>query len=128
MLPPFSPEPYVDFSQDEPRAKMLAALEQVSGELGRTYSLWINGRAVTPSETFNSVSPADPDRVVGTVAKANADLADQAVKSAADAFHEWSRFEPDARARILVKAAHIMRRRLYELAAWQCFEESKSWI
>ncbi len=128
MLPPFSPEPYVDFSQDEPRAKMLAALEQVSGELGRTYSLWINGRAVAPSEAFNSVSPADPDRVVGTVAKANADLADQAMKSAADAFHDWSRFEPDARARILVKAAHIMRRRLYELAAWQCFEEGKSWI
>lgn len=128
MLPPFSPEPYVDFSQDEPRAKMLAALDQVSSELGRAYPLWINGRTVTPSETFDSVSPADPDRVVGTVAKANADLADQAVKYAADAFRDWSRFDPDARARILVKAAHIMRVRLYELAAWQCFEESKSWI
>jgi len=36
--------------------------------------------------------------------------------------------EPATRARILFKAAAIMRRRIYELAAWMCFEESKSWI
>ena len=128
MLPPFAPEPYVDFNQDEPRRKMIAALEQVRGELGRTYPLWINGEPVTTGEQFHSTSPADPNLVIGTFAKANADLADKAVRSAADAFTEWSRFDPDARARILVKAAHIMRRRHYELTAWMCFEESKSWI
>lgn len=128
MLPLFSPEPYVDFAQDEPRRKMLAALKQVEGELGRSYPLWIDGEAATSGETFTSVSPADPNRAVGTMAKANPDLAQKAVRCAAEAFKEWSRFDPDARARILVKAAHIMRRRLYELAAWQCFEESKSWI
>ena len=36
--------------------------------------------------------------------------------------------EPETRARIIVKAAAIARRRVYELSAWQCFEESKSWI
>ena len=128
MLPPFSPEPYVDFSQAEPRARMLAALEQVAGELGRTYPLWINGEAVTSGERLESISPADPSRVVGTMAKANTDLADKAVRSAAEAFKTWSRVDPDARARVLIKAAAIGRRRLYELAAWQCFEESKSWI
>lgn len=128
MLPPFVPEPYVDFDQDEPRIEMLAALKKVGGKLGSTYAIWIDGHAVTPGETFSSVSPADPDRVVGTVAKAGVDLADKAVRSAAEAFKEWSRYEPDARARILIKASHIMRRRCYELAAWQCFEESKSWI
>ena len=128
MLPPFAPEPYVDFNQDEPSRKMIAALEQVRSELGRTYPLWINGEAVTTSEQFHSTSPADPDLVIGTFAKANVDLADKAVKSAAEAFKEWSRFDPDARARILIKGAHIMRRRHYELTAWMCFEESKSWI
>jgi 1-pyrroline-5-carboxylate dehydrogenase len=128
MLPPYTPESYVDFSQNEPREKMLAALEKVRGELGRTYPLWINGEAVTPGATFDSVSPADPDRVVGTVAKGNQDLADKAVRTAAETFKVWSRYEPEARARIILKGAHIMRRRLYELAAWQCFEESKSWI
>ena len=128
MLPPFTPEPYVDFNQDEPRQKMLAALEQVRGQLGRTYPLWLNGSPLTTGETFQSVSPADPELVVGTMAKADTDVADRAVRNAADAFKTWSRFEPDARARILIKGGHIMRRRLYELAAWQCFEESKSWI
>ncbi len=128
MLPPFSPTAYVDFEQDAPRKKMLAALEKVKGELGCTYPLWINGSTVTPGEVFNSISPADPERVVGIAAKANTDLADKAVRAAAEAFKDWSRYDPDARARIIVKAAHIMRRRIYELSAWQCFEESKSWL
>lgn len=128
MLPPYSPQPYVDFSDEEPRARMLAALKQVEGQLGRTYPLWIDGEAVSSGETFHSVSPADPDRIIGTMAQANADLADKAVRSAAENFKTWSRWDPDARARILIKAAAIARRRVYELAAWQCFEESKSWL
>ena len=128
MLPPYSPEPYVNFNQDDPRRKMLAAFKQVAGELGRTYPLWINGEPVTTGDSFDSVSPADPSRVVGTFAKANTDIADKAVRSAAEAFKTWRRVHPDTRARILIKAAAIMRRRLYELSAWMCYETSKSWI
>jgi len=128
MLMPYAPEPYVDFTTDEPRARMIAALKDVEGQLGREYPLWINGEPVTTGETFTSTSPADPDRVVGVMAKANRDLADKAVRSAAEAFKYWSRVEPETRARILMKGAAIMRRRVYELAAWMCFEESKSWI
>jgi len=128
MLPLYAPEPYVDFQQDGPRSQMLAALEQVRGQLGKTYPLWINGEPVQTRDTFRSISPADPDRVVGVFAKASAELADRAVKAAAERFKTWSRVEPDVRARVLIKAAAIMRRRLYELAAWQCFEVSKSWL
>ncbi len=128
MLPPYSPESYVNFNQDEPRRKMLAAFKQVTGELGRTYPLWINGEPVTTGDSFDSVSPADPSRVVGTFAKANTDIADKAVRSAAEAFKTWRRVAPDTRARILIKAAAIMRRRVYELSAWMCYETSKSWI
>ncbi|MCH9034971.1 MAG: L-glutamate gamma-semialdehyde dehydrogenase, partial [Planctomycetes bacterium] len=94
MFPPFEPEPYVDFNQEGPRAHMVAALEKVRGELGRSYPLWIDGEAVTPGQTFDSVSPGDPSRVVGTMAKANADLADKAVRSAADNFDTWKRYDP----------------------------------
>ncbi len=128
MFTPFSPEPYVDFNQKEPREKMLAALDYVSGQLGKTFPLWINGEPVTTGETIESTSPADPSRVVGVVAKANTDLADKAVRSAAEAFKTWSRVDPEARARIIIKGAAIMRRRVYELSAWMCMEESKSWI
>jgi len=128
MLPPYSPEPYVDFQQAEPRAKMLAALDRVKGELGTSYPIWIDGKPLTTSETFPSVSPADPGRVVGVLSKANADLADRAVRAAAEAFKSWSCIEPEVRARVLIKSAAIIRRRLYEFSAWLCFEQSKSWI
>jgi len=128
MLPPYVPEPYVDFEQAEPREKMLTALKQVESELGRTYPMWINGEPVTSGETFESVSPAAPERVVGVMSKANGDLADRAVGQANEAFKRWRRVEPDTRARVLIKGAAIMRRRLYELAAWMCYETSKSWI
>lgn len=128
MLAPYAPESYVDFNQPEPRAKMVAALKQVGAELGRTYPLWINGEPVTTRETFTSTSPADPDRVVGVMSKANADLADRAVRSAADAFKTWSRVQPEVRARVLLQTAAIMRRRVYEFSAWMVYEVSKSWI
>lgn len=128
MLQPYFPESYVDFNQAEPRRQMLAALEQVGARLGRTYPLWLDGKAVSTADTFRSNSPADPDRVVGVFAKASADHADRAVRGAAEAFKSWSRTEPDARARILFRAAAIMRRRIYELSAWECFEVSKSWL
>jgi len=128
MLPPYSPEAYVDFHEPQPRAKMLAALESVRGQLGRACPLWIHGKPVTTTDTFTSLSPADPTRVVGVIAKANVDLAEKAVRCAADHFKTWSRVAPEARARVLIKAAAIMRRRVYELSAWECYEVSKSWI
>ncbi len=128
MLPPYAPEPYVDFNQAEPRAKMLAALEGVRGQLGRACPLWIHGKPVTTAETFPSISPADPNRVVGVISKANVDLAEKAVRCAADHFRSWHRVDPDVRARVLIKAAAIMRRRVFELSAWECYEVSKSWI
>jgi len=128
MLMPYQPEPYVDFSQTGPRAAMLQAIEEVGSRLGRTYPLCIGGERIDTAEKIKSVNPAAPDQVIGLVAKASPQQADQAVRFAAERFAEWSRWPGEARARVLVKAAAIARRRLYELAAWMCYEESKSWI
>ncbi len=128
MLTPYRPEPYVNFNEDGPRGAMLEAIASVAGQLRRRYPLRIGGKLVETKETFDSISPAEPTRVVGTMCKATADHADQAVRAAAETFKTWSRVEPDVRARVLIKAAAIMRRRVYELSAWECFEVSKSWI
>ncbi len=128
MLPNYQPESYVSFALDEPRQRMLVAIDDVRKHLGQRYDLWINGKSVSTSKTFRSISPAVKDRVVGEVSKADAELADRAIRGAADRFKNWSQVDPDERAMVLVKAAHIMRRRVYELAAWQVFEVSKSWI
>ena len=128
MLTPYRPEPYVNFAETEPRQKMLDALAMVRSQLGRSYPLRIGGKVVETSDTIKSLKPAEEHVVVGFVSKASAAHADQAVRSAAEACKSWSRVAPEARARVIAKAAGIMRRRLYELAAWMCFEESKSWI
>ncbi len=128
MLTPYRPEPYVDFAQNEPRSRMLDAIGVVSKQLGRTYNLRIGGRRMETNDRIKSYCPAATDQIVGQVAKATPDHANEAIKTAYETFKTWSRVEPDARARILIKAAAIMRRRIYELAAWQCFEVSKSWI
>ena len=128
MLPPYTPEAYVDFNLPEPRAKMLAALDSVRRQLGRACPLWIQGKPVTMADTFTSVSPADPTRVVGVISKANIELAEKAVRFAADHVKTWSRVASEVRARVLIKAAAIMRRRVYELSAWECYEVSKSWL
>ena len=127
MLMPFANEAHVDFSQKGPRSRMLEAIGRVSGQLGQSYPLRIGDRRVETRDQITSVCPAAYDQVVGRVAKAGVEEAEQAMRAAAEAFPAWSRVDPEVRARILVKAAAIMRRRIYELAAWEILEVSKSW-
>ncbi len=128
MLIPFHNEPYVDFSKDGPRANMLDAITEVSKNLGQSYPLRIGNQKIETRDRITSVCPAAHSQVIGHVGKATVDHAEQAIKTAAETFKTWSRVDSDARARILIKAAAIMRRRIYEMAAWMCFEVSKSWI
>lgn len=128
MLPPFVNEPYVDFSQKGPRSQMLDAIGQVAKELGQRYPLRIGAKRIDTKDRITSVCPSAYKQVVGEAAKADADHADQAIQVAAETFGWWSRVDPEARARILVKAAAIMRRRIYEMSAWMCYEVGKSWI
>jgi 1-pyrroline-5-carboxylate dehydrogenase len=106
---------------------MRAALKEVRTRLGRKYPLRIGEQRIDTPRTIKSLKPADFGTVVGEVGMASADHAEQALKAATVAFKVWSRVGPETRARVLFKAAAILRRRLYELAAWECFEESKSW-
>lgn len=128
MLTPYRPEPYVNFADPEPREKMLAALEAVRGQLGRTYPLRIGDKKIETDKKIASICPGNTKTVVGQVSKASRDHAEHAIQTAAETFKTWRRVDPETRARILFKAAAIMRRRIYELSAWMCFEESKSWI
>lgn len=128
MLTPYAPEPYVNFADSEPRRRMLEALQMVRARLGCKYALWIGDQEIETVDRIESRMPADPGTVIGLVARANVDQADDAIKAAAAGFELWRRVAPETRARVLVKAAAILRRRVYEFAAWMCFEASKSWI
>src|SRR5438132_864218 len=116
MLTPYAPEPYVNFAEEAPRERMLAALKEVGQQLGRTYPLRIGGKKVETPKTIASINPANYKQIVGYAARASVEQADAAIGAAAEAFKTWSRVAPDVRARYLVKAAAIMRRRVYEFS------------
>ncbi len=128
MLMPYRPEPYVNFAESGPRDLMIAALRDVKAQLGREYPLRIGGESIMTDARIESISPANPETVIGSVSKATSDHAQQAIRIASETFKTWSRVDPETRARVLFKAAAIMRRRLYELSAWMVYEVSKSWI
>ncbi|MCS7221837.1 MAG: L-glutamate gamma-semialdehyde dehydrogenase [Anaerolineae bacterium] len=127
MLTPFRNEPLTDFSQPEHMRAFQAALDQVRSELGRMYPIIIGGERIQTAETFDSINPANPSQVVGRFAKANVELVNRAVEVAAQAFETWKRVPPEVRARYLLKAAAIMRRRKHEFSAWIVYEVGKSW-
>lgn len=128
MLIPYQPLSYVDFSQPGPRQAMLDALKLVESQLGRSYPLRIGGKKVETSGKIDSINPARSEQIVGSVSKAGQDEALAALTAAETAFKTWSHVAPDTRARYLLRAAAIIRRRIYEFSAWMVYEESKPWL
>src|SRR5262249_50797354 len=53
--------------------------------------------------------------------------AEQAIAAARTAFDTWRDVEPRERAEYLFKAAAVMRRRRFELSAWEIYECGKQW-
>ncbi|MFN3324848.1 MAG: L-glutamate gamma-semialdehyde dehydrogenase [Bryobacteraceae bacterium] len=126
-LPAFRNEPYTDFSVPENRRKMEEALAKVRGQLGREYELLIAGERVKTGKFLESVNPARPREIVGRHHKADAALAARAVEEAHRHFPAWSRTSVEERARLLVRAADLIRRRKLEFDAWLVFEAGKTW-
>src|SRR5512135_2422964 len=89
MKYPFRNEPLTDFSIPGNVAAFRDALERVRSRLGGRSPLVIGGEAIFTDETFDSTNPANPAEVIGRVSKATPELADRAVRSAAEAFERW---------------------------------------
>jgi 1-pyrroline-5-carboxylate dehydrogenase len=127
MISTYRPEPLTDFSDPKNRTAMEAALATVKGELGRSYPLIINGERVTTANILVSTNPGCPEEVVGNIAKATRSHIDLALEAADAAFRQFRRLSAEERARYLYRGAAIMRRRKFELAAWEVFEAGKTW-
>jgi RHH-type proline utilization regulon transcriptional repressor/proline dehydrogenase/delta 1-pyrroline-5-carboxylate dehydrogenase len=127
-LSPFRNEPPVDFARAENRDAMRLAIERVRLQLGRSYPLSIGGKEVhTEDRRLDSIDPGHNSRIVGQVSLAEVRHAEAAVAAARQAFPAWSMAPADKRAAILIEAASIMRKRRFELAAWEVFECGKPW-
>ncbi len=126
-LPPFQNEPITDFSKEENRTRMRAALEDVRDQLGQDYPLLIDGEAISTTETLISECPSDFAKIVGRTARASREDASRAVEVAEHAYPSWSASPARERSGVLLRAAEIMRRDRFELAAWEVFECAKPW-
>jgi RHH-type transcriptional regulator, proline utilization regulon repressor / proline dehydrogenase / delta 1-pyrroline-5-carboxylate dehydrogenase len=74
------------------------------------------------------VNPAQPQEIVGWVASATRREADLALRHAREAFDQWKRTSVEERARCLEKAAELLRRDRFDLAALEVFETGKNWV
>ncbi len=123
----FRNEPLLDFSIEENRKKMSAAIKAVKDGTGRSYPLLIGDRIVRTERKIISRNPALPDQIVGRVSSASKKEADAAVEQALTAGKQWRRTGPEKRAAFLFKAAEEMRRQRVELAALEVIEVGKTW-
>ncbi|HEX4147675.1 MAG TPA: proline dehydrogenase family protein, partial [Pirellulales bacterium] len=125
--PKFQNEPWTDFAKVGNRLVMEAALAQVRSRLGRHASLVIGGRHVDTRERLVSLNPSHQQETVGTAAAAGADEVGQAVEAARQALPAWEQAGVEARAQYLERAADVMAKRRFELAAWEVYECGKGW-
>jgi len=128
MIIDYKPEPLTDFSKEENRQAFAKALELIKSQQGKEYPLIINGEKITTEKKIISYNPSQKNEVVGVVSKATQELAEKAIQEAAKVFEEWKNWPADARARLLFKAAAVMRRRKHELSAVMVLEAGKSWV
>jgi 1-pyrroline-5-carboxylate dehydrogenase len=126
--PPFANEPVTDFSKPEHIRAQEAALRKVESEFGYTFPLVIGGQRRFGDETFTSLDPADPERVLAVFAKASVADAHEAVEAAWRRFQTWQYTPATERAGYLLKAAELLRQQRFYFNALMIYEVGKSWI
>ncbi len=126
-VPPFRNEPHTDFTRAGACERMREALRTVRGELGRHYPLLIGARQVQTESEEPSLNPARPSEVVGYLAQAGTEEADEAIAEAKAAYPTWSRAGARARAEILERAADLICDERFEIAVLEVFEVGKTW-
>ena len=126
-MKPYKHEPFSDFTVERNWNAFQEALKLVNSQLGKEYPLVIGGRRITTEQTIISINPACKNEVIGIVAKADQQLAEQAMEAAVQAFRTWKREDPKERAAILFKAAAIIRSRKHEFSSYLVKEAGKTW-
>jgi 1-pyrroline-5-carboxylate dehydrogenase len=121
-------EPLTDFTKEELVKEYQKGLETVRSYAGLTYHLVIDGERVPTERIVPSVNPANHKEVIGRIAQASIKEADRALDVALRTFDSWKRVSPEVRADVLFKAANIMKRRRFELAALMTKEAGKPWV
>ncbi|HNX47890.1 MAG TPA: aldehyde dehydrogenase family protein [Methanomassiliicoccales archaeon] len=95
-------------------------------EVGSTYESLIDGKPVPTGKYFTDTSPIDTELVLGEFSLGGEKEASLALSAARRAFQTWSVMDLDKRLVIFRKAAEIMRRELFEIAAAITIDNGKN--
>jgi len=126
-LPPFTNEPFLDFTDPAVKREQQAALAAVAAELGREYDLVIGGRRIRTETKIRSVNPARPAQLVGLHQAAGPEHAPAAMAAAQAAFPTWAATPVATRVDFLLRAAALIRERKFLFNAWLTYEAGKNW-
>ena len=124
----FVNEPLTDFSVAEHRDAMSEALAEVGSMLGKATDLpVINGKRGGSGPMVRTFNPSHNTQLVGSFVGASREDAERAIDAATRAFPHWRDTPVEKRVALLRKSAAILRRRRFELAAWEVYECGKQW-
>ena len=123
----FENEPPLDFSKTDVRNKFSDALKEIEAKFPFDVYPIINDKKLRNGQQAQSVNPANPEHLIGNFYKADTADCETAIKTGWENFDKWSAMSVEKRADILFKAAAIMRKKRYELAAIQVYEAAKPW-
>jgi len=115
------------FFQPEVRERMQEALARARRGFGATYPLLIAGSPISGRPLAGVRYPAEPDEVIWRVAQASLADVDAAVQSAHEAFPSWRDLPAEERSEVLHRAADLLDRDRFDLAAIMVFESGKPW-
>lgn len=81
---------------------------------------FINGTRVSSTDTFETRSPMDWDKLLGHVARGNEETADLAIQAATDAFPQWSALSAKERGVYLHRLADLIEEHKTQIANVEC--------
>jgi 1-pyrroline-5-carboxylate dehydrogenase len=119
---------YATLSADneELHGQLDAALAQAKRQAGASHPLYIHGQARPTDKTTESKNPSDTRMVVARAAAGTEKDVHDAVAAAKAAFPQWSRTPYAERAKLMDRAAELIRERKFELSAWLILEMGKN--
>ena len=104
------------------------AVEQVKNELNKEYPLIINGEEIYSKNLFEVKSPSDTTIIVAKFPQGTINDTNHAIKSAKEAFYEWSTSTYQKRANIFKECADLFSKQKFRLAAIMSYENGKTRI
>lgn len=122
----FINEPLLDFNHQEPRDRMMKAINECKNKKIECSPI-IDGKSISTEKTLKSLNPNNPNHELGHFYLAQISHAQTAVESAKKAFLSWKKVPTQKRIQYLNDLAELIKKNRYELSALEILEVGKTW-